>query len=225
MSGWSNRRARGGEVPGESLDEASVGVTKAACTQAMHERAPRDLPVSTTVRFAILKPPIRGAPAVLKPYLIAKQDEIKRDTEYNALAAVEADGNAAPRAIRHLPARAEPLQDSINHRGETGRDDVSSGTRNTGRSVRQVKQPPQSGSRELKPIDRRSRVWDERDELWRQALAVGVPRAAPHRQPTGVILSLMKAFQKQDIAPSPATASPQSPPRDLPTFLFLRERN
>ena len=69
----------------------------------MHERAPHDVPLSTTVDFAMLKPLIRGAPTVLKPYLIAKRDEIRRDTEYNALLAIEANGNAAQQAIRHLP--------------------------------------------------------------------------------------------------------------------------
>ena len=36
----------------------------------------------------MLKPLIKGALAMLKPYLIAKQDEIKRDTDFNALLAI-----------------------------------------------------------------------------------------------------------------------------------------
>lgn len=136
----------GGEPPIKSLDELSVAVTKAAFTQAMHEQAPHDVPVSTTVDFTILKPLIRGAPAVLKPYLIAKQDKIKRDTEYNVLLDIEVDGNATQRAIRHLPTWAELVYDSINHGRVMGWDDVSSGTRNIGGNIRQVKQPPQSGS-------------------------------------------------------------------------------
>lgn len=42
----------------------------------------------------MLKLLIRGGPAILKPYLVAKQDEIKRDAEYN-----KSQGNNVPKQL------------------------------------------------------------------------------------------------------------------------------
>ncbi|GAB0209161.1 hypothetical protein GRJ2_003381800 [Grus japonensis] len=112
------------------------------------------------------------------------------------------------------------MHDIVNHGREMGWDNVSSETRNTGRNVRQVKQTPQNDSRELKTIDRQSRAQEERNELWKQALAMDIPRVAIHRQPAGVILSLTEAFQEQDVALSPATFPPQSTPKELPNSYF-----
>jgi len=61
-----------------SLNELSAAITKAACTQAMHKQEPNDIPISATIDYTTLKPLLREALAVLKPYLIAKQGEIKR---------------------------------------------------------------------------------------------------------------------------------------------------
>ena len=71
-------------IPIRSLSELSTAITKAACIQSMNKRGESsDTPISATVDYTMLKPLIRGAPAILKPYLIAKRDEIKRDREQN----------------------------------------------------------------------------------------------------------------------------------------------
>ncbi|KAK4806399.1 hypothetical protein QYF61_016249 [Mycteria americana] len=88
-------------IPIRSLSELSTAVTKAACTQAMHKHGePNDTLIPATVEYTMLKPLSRGALAILKPYLIAKQDEIKRDREQNE----EFDSDDPH---RQLPTRAE----------------------------------------------------------------------------------------------------------------------
>ena len=77
-----------------------------------------DTPISATVDYTMLKPLIRGAPAILKPYLIAKQDEIKRDTEHN-----EELGGDDPH--RQLPTWAELMYSIVTHGHEMGWDDPS----------------------------------------------------------------------------------------------------
>jgi len=51
-----------------------------------------------TVDLAVLKPVIRGVPAILKPHLSAKWDEIKKDTEHN-----KGVGDNAQNAGKQLP--------------------------------------------------------------------------------------------------------------------------
>ncbi|KAK4828030.1 hypothetical protein QYF61_022807 [Mycteria americana] len=105
-------------IPIRSLNELSTAVTKATCIQAMHKCGESgDTPISATVHYTMLKPLIRGAPSILKPYLIAKQDEIKRDTEQN-----EEFGGDDPH--RQLPTWAELMHGIVNHGHEMGWDDL-----------------------------------------------------------------------------------------------------
>lgn len=80
--------------PIKSLDKLSVVVTKAACIQATQEVSLHNTPISRTIQFTTLKPLVRGALGVVKPYLIKKQDEIKKDREQNAFLAQEDDNTA-----------------------------------------------------------------------------------------------------------------------------------
>ncbi|KAK4806361.1 hypothetical protein QYF61_016211 [Mycteria americana] len=92
-------------IPIRSLSELSTAVTKAACTQAMHKHGePNDTLIPATVEYTMLKPLSRGALAILKPYLIVKQDETKRDREQNE----EFDSDDPH---RQLPTRAELMHE------------------------------------------------------------------------------------------------------------------
>ena len=51
----------------------------------MHQHDPIDVPVSAPVAPTILKRLIKGVPATLKRFLIAKQNEIQRDLIHNEL--------------------------------------------------------------------------------------------------------------------------------------------
>ncbi|KAK4811127.1 hypothetical protein QYF61_019758 [Mycteria americana] len=112
----------GGEpsiIPIKSLSELSTAVTKAACIQAMHKRGSHDVPLSATVDFGMLKPLIRGAPAILKPHLVAKRDEIKKDTEHN-----EGLGDNTQTAHKQLSTWADLMQGSVNYSRDMGWDDA-----------------------------------------------------------------------------------------------------
>lgn len=98
----------------KSLSELSTVVIQTACIQAMHEQGPYDVQLSATEDFAMLKPLIRGAPAILKPYLVEKRDEIKRNIEYN-----KKQGNNAP---KQLPAWVEIMHSTVNYSREMGWD-------------------------------------------------------------------------------------------------------
>ncbi|XP_052631213.1 uncharacterized protein LOC128136111 [Harpia harpyja] len=104
-------------IPIKSLNELSTAITKAACIQAMHECGPLNVPISAVVDPDMLKPLIKGAPAMLKPYLIAKRDEIRRDADFNALLAIReaADDEEEALVQRNLPTWATLMHDIINH--------------------------------------------------------------------------------------------------------------
>ncbi|KAK4815931.1 hypothetical protein QYF61_010188 [Mycteria americana] len=102
-------------IPIKSLSELSTAVTKAACIQAMHKRGSHDVPLSATVDFAMLKPLIRGAPAILKSHLVAKRDEIKKDTEHK-----EGLGDNAQNAHKQLPTWADLMHGIVNYSREMG---------------------------------------------------------------------------------------------------------
>ncbi|KAK4810669.1 hypothetical protein QYF61_007469, partial [Mycteria americana] len=106
-------------IPIKSLSELSTAVTKAACIQAMHKRGSHDVPLSATVDFAMLKPLIRGAPAILKSHSVAKRDEIKKDTEHN-----EGLGDNAQNAHKQVPTRADLMHSIVNYSREMGWDDA-----------------------------------------------------------------------------------------------------
>ncbi|KAK4811160.1 hypothetical protein QYF61_019791 [Mycteria americana] len=112
-------------IPIKSLSELSTAVTKAACIQAMHKRGSHDVPLSATVDFAMLKPLIRGAPAILKSHLVAKRDEIKKDTEHN-----EGLGDNTQTAHKQLPTWADLMHGIVNYSREMGWDDASAEKQN-----------------------------------------------------------------------------------------------
>ncbi|KAK4820512.1 hypothetical protein QYF61_000091 [Mycteria americana] len=71
-------------IPIRSLSELSTAVTKATCIKAIHQGGESgDTLLCAPIDYTTLKPLTRGAPAILKPYSIAKWDETKRDTEQN----------------------------------------------------------------------------------------------------------------------------------------------
>lgn len=84
-----------------------------------------------------------------------------------------------------------------------------------------MKQEPgiKSKGSKLKNLQTESREW--RNELRRKALTLGIPRTAIQGQPTGIILSLVEAFQQLDNGESKDHISP-SLKGDNP-FLPLRQ--
>lgn len=186
-------------IPIRSLNELSTAITKAACIQAMHKRESNDIPITATIDYVMLKPLLRGAPAVLKPYLIAKRHKIKRDTECK-----KGLGNHDP--CIQLPTWAELMYSIINRAREMGWDDLLAGKSDprprTGDQVRPIKQTPSQGTgtrpRENMPKDPKVEPRDWRHELCKKALALGIPTPLIQRQPAGIVLSLIEAFQKRD---------------------------
>ncbi|KAK4828275.1 hypothetical protein QYF61_024940 [Mycteria americana] len=183
-------------IPIKSLSELSTAVTKATCIQAMHKRGSHDVPLSATVDFAMLKPLIRGAPAILKPHLVAKRDEIKKDTEHK-----EGLGDNAQNAHKQLPTWAELMHGVVNYSCEMGWDDAPAEKQNLksrggDHKVRPIKRGIETRSKGNKFKNPQTESREQRNELWRNALALGIPRAAIQGQPTGIILSLIEAFQK-----------------------------
>ena len=68
----------------------------------------------------MLKPLLREVPAVLKPSLMAKQDEIKRETEHN-------EGLGNNDHCNQLPTWADLMQCIVNHAREMVWDDLLAG--------------------------------------------------------------------------------------------------
>ncbi|KAK4806261.1 hypothetical protein QYF61_013405 [Mycteria americana] len=213
-------------IPIKSLSELSTAVTKAACIQAMHKRGSHDVPLSATVDFAMLKPLIRGAPAILKPHLVAKRDEIKKDTEHN-----EELGDNTQNAHKQLPTWADLMHGIVNYSREMGWDDAPAEKQNLkspggDHKVRPIKRGTETRSKGNKFKTPQTESREQRNELWRNALALGIPRAAIQGQPTGIILSLIEAFQKRDNGERKERIS--TPPAPHPRrgdnpFLPLRE--
>uniref|UniRef100_A0A8B9NK43 Uncharacterized protein n=1 Tax=Accipiter nisus TaxID=211598 RepID=A0A8B9NK43_9AVES len=205
-------------IPIKSLNELSTVITKAACIQAMHERDPLNVPISAIVDPDMLKPLIKGAPAMLKPYLIAKRDEIRRDANFNALLAIReaADNKEEALVQRNLPTWATLMHDILNHGREMGWDDLSGEPKKTSRNVRQLKQSTQDIPRVQEPTDHQSRTQKCR-ELYSQVLLLCIPRIAIQRQSASTIQSLVHTFQKYNDdtqkVNAPNTQTPTPPPR------------
>ncbi|KAK4828563.1 hypothetical protein QYF61_027532 [Mycteria americana] len=213
-------------IPIKSLSELSTAVTKAACIQATHKQGPHDVPLSATVDFAMLKPLIRGDPAILKPHLVAKRDEIKKDTEHN-----EGLGDNAQNAHKQLPAWAELMYNIVDYSQAMGWDDAPAEKQNLkpwggDHKDRPVKRGMETRSKGNKFKNPHTESRKQRNELWRNALALGIPRAAIQGQTTGVVLSQTEAFQKRNNGErKKCISTPSAPdPRegDNP-FLSLRE--
>uniref|UniRef100_A0A8B9NYL3 Uncharacterized protein n=1 Tax=Apteryx owenii TaxID=8824 RepID=A0A8B9NYL3_APTOW len=157
-----------------------ASVQKAACIQAMYEReALRRSPMLAPVNPARLTPLIRGLPDSLKTYVANAQDRIQTARAMNAGAAA----TQPPRNQVHVTTWNEFVQEIINYGRRTG----WVGTRPRGsteppRWVRQVRAQP----RPKPKFDR------ERNDLWRRALAMGVPRQLLHGTPTADLRALVK---------------------------------
>ncbi|KAK4818861.1 hypothetical protein QYF61_020080 [Mycteria americana] len=213
-------------IPIKSLSELSTAVTKAACIQAMHKRGSHDVPLSATVDFAMLKSLIRGAPAILKSHLVAKRDEIKKDTEHN-----EGLGDNAQNAHKQLPTWADLMHGIVNYSREMGWDDAPAEKQNLkpqggDHKVRPIKRETETRSKGNKFKNPQTESREQRNELRRNALALGIPRAAIQGQPTGIILSLIEAFQKRDNGERKdhiSTPPAPHPRRGDNPFLPLRE--
>lgn len=67
----------------QSVNDISSSVTKTTFLQAMYRHADKDIPISTEVDPDMLRPLVRGAPNMLKGYLVGRQDAIKRDVMHN----------------------------------------------------------------------------------------------------------------------------------------------
>jgi len=97
------------------------------------------------------------------------------------------------------------MHDIINHAHEMGCDlplDKTSDPRPWAEDhwVRPVKLKAPQRTR-VKPRENtlknsQTESWEQRTELWKKALTLGIPRPAIQGQPTGIILSLTEAFQK-----------------------------
>ncbi|GAB0205021.1 hypothetical protein GRJ2_002967700 [Grus japonensis] len=187
-------------IPIKCLNELSVAFIKAACIQAMHQHDPIDVPVLAPVDPTILKKLIKGAPATLKPFFIAKRDEIQRDLNHNELINLTravGENEDIELVRREVPTWEVLMHETIKHAREIGWNKSPSETKNTGHSMRQIKQSHQKNSKEPKSSDRQLKGQKGRNEIWKHALALGIPRAAIQRQPTSVILSLIQAFKKR----------------------------
>ena len=131
-------------IPIRSLSKLSTAVTKAACLQAMNYRgAYGNYPISAPVDPQAMRPLIRGAPAVLKSYLIAKRDEIRQNIEHNAQ-----EGQDSQPCLRPIPTWADLMHGLVNHSREMGWDEPTpagqSRADTDSRRIQQVKQTPQN---------------------------------------------------------------------------------
>lgn len=118
-------------IPSRSINEFSTAFTKAACIQAMHQHDSTDAPISTPVTPAMLKLLIKGAPAALKHFLIAKRDEIHRNLSFNELINLiqaikesksRVDEEEDETGCREVPIWAILMHKTINYMREMGSD-------------------------------------------------------------------------------------------------------
>lgn len=121
----------------------------------MHQRCPVDVAISALGDPAILRPLIKGAPAALKPFFIAKQDEMQRDLSLNELISLTraVDFNEEAELVRReVPTWAVLMRETIKHAQEMGWDEIPAEMKNTGCSVRQTEQSHQNGSENQNPL-------------------------------------------------------------------------
>ncbi|XP_074965396.1 uncharacterized protein LOC142064386 [Phalacrocorax aristotelis] len=199
-------------IPIRSLSEVSAAVTKAACLQAMNDRgAHGNYPIAAPVNPQAMRPLIKGAPAVLKQYLIAKSHEIRQSIEHNT--------QEGQKSLRPIPTWAELMRGIVSRGREIRWDKLTPAGRSRAeadnRWIWQVKQTrqnprhlPQSHKLPVEVVDPQKR----HNGLWRKALALGIPRVAIRGQPTEIVLSLVRAFEKQRISGNPEqTKQPPTP--------------
>lgn len=99
-----------------SIDDVNIAVAKAACIQAMHDHANRDIPIAAEVDPEMMRPIIRRAPSVLKNYLVGKRNEVRNGIAYNGALR----NPQAPR--RPIPIWADLSQETATHAKEIGWD-------------------------------------------------------------------------------------------------------
>lgn len=174
------------ETPINSLFEFSPAISKAACIQAMHEHRPMNAPITAAVDYNML---IKEASALLKPYLLAKQVEIRRDAAFNAQLI---RGGGAALNPREITTQAAKLHSVINLAREMGWNDLPSNTKHTGYNVRQTNCSQERGHTDHPP---KSQRWKE---LCNHALSLGNPKAVLQRQSVINIQSLTDAFMKRN---------------------------
>lgn len=96
----------------------SLSDPKAACLQATNDRVAHDnYPTTAPVDPQAIKPLRGGAPAIIKPYLIAKRDEIEQNIEHNTQ-----EGEDSQLCLWPIPTWAELLHSVVNHGQELGWD-------------------------------------------------------------------------------------------------------
>lgn len=180
-----------------TLSELFTAVTKAACLNNRGARG--DYPVSAPVDPKAMKPLVKGAPAVLKLYFIAKRDEIRQNIEHNAQ-----EGQGSQTLLWPIPTWADLMRGIVNHSWEMGwRERTPAGLSwaNTDSrqiwQVRQTSQNPWHFPQTHKPPGEVVDPQKRHNEPWKKGLALGIPRVAIQGQLTGTTLSLIQAFEKQ----------------------------
>lgn len=136
----------------------------------MHQRDSTGAPVLAHLTPAMPKPLIKGAPAALKPFLIAKSQEIQRNLNLSELIdltqAIKGGEGKDESSRREVPVWDMIMQEPMNHMQKRGWDEIPSETKNTGCAVRQIWQSHQNSPQELKSSDRQLRGQEWRKELW-----------------------------------------------------------
>ncbi|GAB0206095.1 hypothetical protein GRJ2_003075100 [Grus japonensis] len=185
------------------LSDLAVSVQKAACIQAMYERDMlRRSPMLAPVDPARLTPLIRGLPDSLKKYVVSVQDRIRATQEANA------GPYRAPRAGRPnyrnqmIPTWNEFVQEIVGYGRRVGWNEPTTGKlpEPSSQRVRQV--------HSTKPkLECTPKFDKERSDLWRRALAMGVPRQVLYGTSTADLRALAQSLtQRRNSAGSSQTA-------------------
>lgn len=201
-AGGMDPRERGEplEIRATGYSDLFAAVRKAACLQAMYDREEfRKSPMSAPIDPDRLAPLIRGLPDCLKPFLVRTQDRIR-----------EARG-AHRRGRRHyMPTWNEYVQEIDQYGRRMGRASLTSEKSSEHpRKVRQVRthtKNPKSEER-FKPDK-------DRNELWRKALQLGVPRQFLHGVPTGDLRTLVQSLTRKNNVAGEKSLTRESPSRE-----------
>ncbi|XP_075604452.1 uncharacterized protein LOC142601014 [Balearica regulorum gibbericeps] len=192
-----------------------VSVQKAACIQAMYERDMlRRSPMLAPVDPAQLTPLIRGLPDSLKTYVASVQDRIRATQEASAGPYHARRAGRPNYRNQQIPTWNEFVQELVSYGRRMGWIEPTTGKtpQPPPRRVRQVR------STKLKP-ECTPKFDKERNDLWRRALAMGVPRQILYGTPTTDLRALVHSLSQRinSAGSSQTTGKKPIPARSVPS--------
>uniref|UniRef100_A0A8C6YPD6 Uncharacterized protein n=1 Tax=Nothoprocta perdicaria TaxID=30464 RepID=A0A8C6YPD6_NOTPE len=180
------------------LSGLSEAMQKAVCIQAMYDRGHSDVPLMAPVNPVHLRPLIKGLPDTAKIYMQNLKERVIRAQEHN-------DHNIHTPPI-HVPTWADLLHDMVSYGREMAWSHFETQSEQLGRGRKVFHTSKLEGQSYPKhepgpfqglptPVNQMNSPL--RNDLWRQALALGVPCAMLQGQSPSCIRKLVEILERK----------------------------